>query len=227
MPLQALLVSSYSLPNHVPHSPPPSFSTPPSRWVFFSHRRGIIVLVIACAVLVSLFRSDSPYPLSQTYRLPLLPKRPSLPEVTPGVCPPDHNCPLFSPNPDPDDDLVTYDDTPIRKQKTPIPNVNSGTTPNVILDNTQLQNAFFPIPDPHLTDGYVWIDENNRQLKALFRCVELNNCRPNQAKGAVRYSPLLVRIIVQILTAVPSRYSPLTSFHRCVMGMGRRGRYVV
>jgi hypothetical protein len=189
MPLRALLVSSYALPNHVLYLPPNlRFLTSPSRWVLFSNRRGIIVLVIACATLVSLFRADSPHPLRQTYRLSLLPKRPYFPEATPGVCPPDHNCPLSSPDPDPDENVVTYDDTPVQKQKVSNPNLSSGTTPIVILDKTQLQNALFPIFDPHLTDGNAWIDENNRQLKALFRCVELSNCGPNQAKGAVRYS---------------------------------------
>lgn len=54
----------------------------------------------------------------------------------------------------------------------------------LILKPNPLRDALFPVTDPTRTTGNVWIDENHRQLKALFTCIELDNCKPNQAKGA-------------------------------------------
>lgn len=46
-----------------------------------------------------------------------------------------------------------------------------------------LKDSLFPIRDPNRTSGNVWMDENHRQLRALFTCIELNTCGPNQGKG--------------------------------------------
>lgn len=44
-----------------------------------------------------------------------------------------------------------------------------------------LSQTIFPIAD--LTKNDSWVGENNKMLKALFRCMEMNNCAANQNKG--------------------------------------------
>lgn len=61
--------------------------------------------------------------------------------------------------------------------------VSTPSTTSKKLKPNPLRGALFPVPYPDRTDGNVWIDENNRHLKALFTCIELENCGRNQAKG--------------------------------------------
>jgi hypothetical protein len=47
---------------------------------------------------------------------------------------------------------------------------------------TSVSEILFPVSIPE-TNGS-WVGENNKKLGALFRCMELSNCGPNQQKGA-------------------------------------------
>lgn len=55
--------------------------------------------------------------------------------------------------------------------------------------NSPLRDSLFPIVNPNRTHGNSWIDENHRQLKALFACIELDTCGPNQGKGMCTSPP--------------------------------------
>lgn len=65
--------------------------------------------------------------------------------------------------------------------------IHDKTGTELSLKPSPLRDALFPVADPTRTTGNVWIDENHRQLKALFTCIELDNCKPNQAKGESLY----------------------------------------
>jgi len=54
---------------------------------------------------------------------------------------------------------------------------------NTAQHQLQLKDALFPVSDPTRKTGAVWMDENHRRLKALFTCISLENCAPNQGKG--------------------------------------------
>lgn len=64
--------------------------------------------------------------------------------------------------------------------------IGTASTTSIKLKSNPLRDALFPVPNPDRTDGNVWMDENHRHLKALFTCVELENCGTNQAKGMSR-----------------------------------------
>lgn len=53
---------------------------------------------------------------------------------------------------------------------------------------TELQENLFPIKLPNRTHGNNWMDENNKRLKSLFKCINMNNCGPNQAKGTFHHT---------------------------------------
>lgn len=61
----------------------------------------------------------------------------------------------------------------------------SSTAQPLPTSNSPLKDSLFPIANPNRTHGNSWIDENHRQLKALFTCIELDTCGPNQGKGMV------------------------------------------
>lgn len=157
------------------------------------NRRSLIVLAIACAVLVSLFGSGTlDPPRLRPLRLAVWREQPHNEDTSERFfCPANHSRLYVDPN----SEAVSHDDKLGRKQNPPNsnadPNVDLGTTtptaPKAVLQNGPLRNALFPIPDPDRTDGNVWIDENHRQLKALFRCIELDTCGPNQAKGSLPF----------------------------------------
>jgi len=48
---------------------------------------------------------------------------------------------------------------------------------------TKLSQTLFPISNPEKSDS--WVGENNKMLRALFRCMELSNCGPNQKKVVI------------------------------------------
>jgi hypothetical protein len=58
-------------------------------------------------------------------------------------------------------------------------------TPSIpaMRQQSPLRDALFPVRDPTRNAGNVWMDENHRRLRALFTCIELGNCEPNQSKG--------------------------------------------
>lgn len=74
---------------------------------------------------------------------------------------------------------------------------------------TPLKDTLFPIHNPSRNEGNVWIDENHRQLRALFTCIELDNCGPNQAKGT---SPLVVFVFFFFQSLASPPPSPRLNF---------------
>jgi hypothetical protein len=52
------------------------------------------------------------------------------------------------------------------------------------LKATKLSQILFPVSNPENNGS--WVGENHKMLRALFRCMELSNCRPNQNKGVSR-----------------------------------------
>ena len=129
-----------------------------------------------------------------------------------------------------------------RRDPETVPSNPTTTPPSMsILENTipenaaqhrlQLKDALFPVSDPTRKTGAVWMDENHRRLKALFTCISLENCAPNQGKGmfvlhparwfqhppsGISYTDLRVRLehsLTLFLFAHPrSRYSSFVSF---------------
>jgi hypothetical protein len=65
---------------------------------------------------------------------------------------------------------------------------------------TKLSQTLFPVSSPKTTDS--WVGENHKMLRALFRCMELSDCGPNQQKGTCCISNLS---LVFALTLI-SRY---------------------
>ena len=55
---------------------------------------------------------------------------------------------------------------------------------------TKLSQTLFPVSDPKKSDS--WVGENHKMLQALFRCMELTNCTPNQNKGIFDFLGLYV-----------------------------------
>ena len=69
---------------------------------------------------------------------------------------------------------------------------------------TKLSQTFFPVSDPEKTDS--WIGENHKMLQALFRCMELSNCRRNQNKG-------VFCVLIQLVLCLPLSVVLLSSYH--------------
>ena len=78
----------------------------------------------------------------------------------------------------------------------------------------KLSQTLFPVLDPGKTDS--WVGENSKMLQALFRCIELSNCGPNQQKGAVSY---LRSIWLSCLPPI-SRHIGFQSFPSRALGLG-------
>jgi len=48
---------------------------------------------------------------------------------------------------------------------------------------TELSQTLFPVSNPE--NNRSWVGENHKMLQALFRCIELSNCGPNQKKVVI------------------------------------------
>lgn len=78
---------------------------------------------------------------------------------------------------------------------------------------TRLSQILFPVSEPEKNNS--WVGENHKALRALFRCMELSNCEPQQKKGACRIFVLLAFLVYSI-----SCYIELASFPRSAPGIG-------
>jgi len=87
---------------------------------------------------------------------------------------------------------------------------------------SKLSQTLFPVSNPEQTDS--WVGENHKMLQALFRCMELSNCGPNQKKGAHRIFNLLD---VEFMLTRLSCHIGLGLFPGSVLGMGWWGKYMV
>jgi hypothetical protein len=80
---------------------------------------------------------------------------------------------------------------------------------------TKLSQTLFPMSNPENAGS--WIEENHKTLRALFRCMELSNCEPNQKKGG---SPTYFDSAWLVKFTLISRLIGLNSLPRSVLGMG-------
>lgn len=74
-----------------------------------------------------------------------------------------------------------------------------------------LSELLFPLPS--VTGDTPWIQHNHKKLRAMFRCIENENCTVNQMKGAyIRYCAF------RTLICVDSGSSGLAPISSCIAG---------
>ena len=86
---------------------------------------------------------------------------------------------------------------------------------------TKLSQTLFPVSNPE--NNRSWVGENHKTLQALFRCMELSNCGPNQKKG---YILLSLTYLILKFTLI-SRYFGFDSFSTRTHGIDWWRKYMV
>jgi hypothetical protein len=74
-----------------------------------------------------------------------------------------------------------------------------------------LSDVLFPVTDTSSEDLSGWISENHTTMRALLRCLESSDCRPNQDKGACG-APCCPELFTCIHPPSVSRFSWLLPF---------------